>query len=81
MTPARLSLAAEHLRDTADALRESETVCGTWPDRTGSERRAHAEHDEMMELAAELDAIAAPITEAVPADPMTDAQRRDRRMV
>lgn len=69
MTPARLQRAAEVLREEAEALRLSHTVSGEWPkvlDRIDASARAS--HDEMLELAAELEAHAGPPPRFPPLD-------------
>lgn len=74
MTPARIRRAAEILRSDAEELRRSETVRGKWTDHNGLARDVHAFHDEAIELAAELDALAAPITAPLPVPRPTEEQ-------
>lgn len=53
--------AAGHLRETAEALRETHTLAdGTWFLQDDADRKAKADHDEMHELAASLLAMARP---------------------
>ena len=48
---------AKHLQEYSTALRECTTVNGEWPQHDDADRRAKADHDEMVMLAAALIAM------------------------